>query len=177
MIELLMAMVMLNVGVLALVASLQAGAFALKRAGTIATASVLTDKQMELYRGLKYCSISFDATEWTAAKNDSNYAADPAYPGAGATVASSCTSPGTAQIPPTITCATPISTHPECRPIQTVTGPDGLKYRVDTYLRYESQTTPVSRSYLKVTVVTRAASALTKSLAREASTFDQSTGQ
>lgn len=176
MLELLMAMVLLNVGILALVASLQAGSFALHRAGKVSTASVLADSQMELYRGLRYCSIAFDTSEWNTAKTDPNYTADAAYPGGSATVATSCTDPGSATIPPTITCATPVSSHPECQPIRSVTGPDHHRYRVDTYLAYEKQTAPASRSYVKVTVVARDAAHLTRSLARQTSTFDQSTG-
>lgn len=176
MLELLMAMVLLNVGILALVASLQSGTVALRRAGKVSTASVLADTQMEQYRGLKYCSIEFDSGEWTTAKATATYTADAAYPGAGATVAASCTSPGTAQIPPLATCATPIASHPECRPIQSVTGPDNHRYRIDTYLVYDTTTSPASRSFVKVTVVARDADNLGGSLARETSTFDQSTG-
>src|SRR5919202_1853405 len=77
--ELLMAMVMLNVGILALVASLSSGTRALQRAGKVSTASVLADTQMELYRGLKYTAIAFDTSQWNAATSDTNYKADPAY--------------------------------------------------------------------------------------------------
>jgi Tfp pilus assembly protein PilV len=43
-IELLMAMVMLNIGILAIVASYQTGMFALNRASKISTASALADQ-------------------------------------------------------------------------------------------------------------------------------------
>ena len=172
MLELLMAMVMLNVGILALVASLSSGTRALQRAGKVSTASVLADSQMELYRGLTYCAIAFDQTAWNSAKTDPNYTADPAYPGSTATVASDCTNPGsTALIPKLATCA---SGHNECMPIRTVTGPDNHRYRVDTYLVL---TTPSSgRPVIRVTVVARDAADLSHYLARETSTFDQSTG-
>ena len=49
-IELLMAMVMLNIGVLAIVAAFNSGMFALNRASQISTASALADSQMELPR-------------------------------------------------------------------------------------------------------------------------------
>jgi Tfp pilus assembly protein PilV len=47
-IELLMAMVMLNIGILAIVAAFNSGMFALNRASKISTASALADSQMEL---------------------------------------------------------------------------------------------------------------------------------
>ena len=57
MIELLMAMVILNIGILAIVASFNAGIFTLNRASRITTASVLADQQMELFRAIEYGSI------------------------------------------------------------------------------------------------------------------------
>src|SRR5207302_3552945 len=53
-IELLMAMTILNVGVLATVAAFNSGIVTLRRSGMISTAAVLADKQMELYRSLTY---------------------------------------------------------------------------------------------------------------------------
>jgi type II secretory pathway pseudopilin PulG len=166
MLELLMAMTMLNVGILALVASLQSGTVALRRAGKVSTASVLADSQMELYRGLKYTAIAFDTGEWTSAVAIPTYTTDPAY------YANQTPQPTR---PATVTCATPISSHPECQPIQSVTGPDRHRYRVDTYIVYDTPTN--GRQLIKVTVVARDADDLTHFLARETSTFDQSTGQ
>ena len=47
-IELLIAMVMLNVGILAIVGAFNSGIFALNRASRITTDSALADQQMEL---------------------------------------------------------------------------------------------------------------------------------
>src|SRR5437764_242733 len=60
-IELLMAMVMLNVGILAVVAAFSSGMFALKRASRLSTASALADSQMELFRATTYSAIALDA--------------------------------------------------------------------------------------------------------------------
>src|SRR6059058_4912608 len=79
MLELLMAMVMLNVGILAIVAAFSSGSTALARASRISTASALADKQMEGYRGLKYDNIVFITSEWNSATGDSSYTADPIY--------------------------------------------------------------------------------------------------
>ncbi len=166
MLELLMAMTMLNIGILALVASLSSGTRALQRAGKVSTASVLADSQMERYRGLKYTSITYDSSQWTAATAVPTYTADPAY------YANQSPQPSR---PATVTCTTPVSSYPECQPIQTVTGPDHHRYRVDTYIVYDTPTN--GRQLIKVTVVARDADDLTHFLARETSTFDQSTGQ
>src|SRR4249920_2027066 len=53
-IELLMAMVMLNIGLLAVVAAFTSGIWGLARAGRVSTAAALADQQMEIYRGLAY---------------------------------------------------------------------------------------------------------------------------
>ena len=60
--ELLMAMTILNIGILAVVAAFNSGIVALRRSGSISTATVLADKQMELYRALTYGSIALDPT-------------------------------------------------------------------------------------------------------------------
>jgi Tfp pilus assembly protein PilV len=59
-IELLMAMVMLNVGILAIVASYNAGIISLKRASKLSTAATLADAQMEQYRALTWAAIALD---------------------------------------------------------------------------------------------------------------------
>jgi type II secretory pathway pseudopilin PulG len=52
-IELVMAMVMLNVGILALVATFQSGALAIGRSAYASNAAVVADKTMEVYRALR----------------------------------------------------------------------------------------------------------------------------
>ena len=79
MLELLMAMVMLNVGILAIVAAFSSGNSALARANRISTAGALANKQMEVYRGIKYDNIVFTTTEWSSAINDSTYTNDTVY--------------------------------------------------------------------------------------------------
>src|SRR6266550_3173599 len=61
-IELVIAMFMLNVGILALVAAFNSGAIALRRASHTSTAASLADSQMELYRALTYSQIGLDTT-------------------------------------------------------------------------------------------------------------------
>ena len=166
-VELMISMVMLNVGILAIVAAFNSGALAIKRAGEVSTASVLGDKQMELYRALKYTEIALDSNSVTTANTDTNYQCDQANkidPNGACGGANQQTQQLT-------TCGT---MTPQCDPRQTVTGPDGRSYRVDTYV--VSQTPPTGRAVKLVTIVVRRGSDLGV-LARVSSSFDQSSGQ
>jgi Tfp pilus assembly protein PilV len=158
-IELLMAMVMLNVGILALVAAFQGGALALKRASHISSASALADTQMELYRALTYTQIVLDAAQ--VGSTDNTYKCD-------AALGTSCPNSTSADI--TGTCST-IDAN-ACNPSRVAKGGDGYSYRIDTYI--VSTTPPTGRPLKQVTVVVRDANTLSKTLARETSTFDQS---
>jgi prepilin-type N-terminal cleavage/methylation domain-containing protein len=153
-IELLVAM-----GVLAIAISAQLAVFAssytsIGRASMKGTAVTLADKQMENYRTLPYSCVYL-----AAATGDSTYSGDSAY-SASQITGSSCS--------PYTTPATSATTAS-----QTVTGPDGRSYRVDTYI--VSMTPTGGRALKKVTVVVRAVtnSVVGSVLARQASTFDQ----
>jgi type II secretory pathway pseudopilin PulG len=162
-VELLMAMVMLNVGILAIVAAFNSGIFALNRASRISTGSALADAQMELYRALNYSAIALDTTSLGSV--DNTYRCDSALGG-------SCPN----STSPEVTASCSGSPWPnECNPSRVVTGADRKSYRVDTYI---TTTTPASgRSVKLVTVVVRNGSALSaRPFARLSSTFDQSTG-
>jgi type II secretory pathway pseudopilin PulG len=162
-IELLMAMVMLNIGILAIVAAFNSSMFALNRASKISTASALADSQMELYRALTYNAIALDSTSLSAV--DNTYKCDSA-------LGSSC--PNSTSGETTATCSgSPLPN--ECLPSRDTTGADRKAYRVDTYI---TTTTPTGGRALKlVTVVVRDSRNLSgRPLARLASTFDSSTG-
>jgi Tfp pilus assembly protein PilV len=154
-IELLIAMIILNVGILAIVASFNAGIITLNRASRITTAAVLGDQQMELYRAIKYDSIRLSSSTIPAVPP---YTTDAAYS------ASQITTP---------TC-TGSPVPDECNASRTATGADGKPYRVDTYI---VETTPTGGRTVKlVTIVVRDGSELSKVYVRQASSFDQSTG-
>jgi type II secretory pathway pseudopilin PulG len=174
-VELLMAMVMLNIGILAIVAAFNTGTITLNRASRISTAAALADAQMELYRALPYASIALDAT--TVSSVDSTYRGDSAL--------SSCTGyPNTTSCLVTTSCSgSPVAN--ECNPSRSVlppNSPDRKKYRVDTYIILSTASTtpptPASGRAVKiVTVVVRSPNDLTaRPLVRESSTFDASTG-
>lgn len=166
-VELMVSMVMLNIGLLAIVAAFNSGALALKRAGEVSTASVLADKQMELYRALKYTQLALDAAAVTSANADTTYQCDSANK---IDPAGACGGTNQQTLIQT-TCAT---MTPQCDPRQTVTGPDQRSYRVDTYIVW--QTPPTGRAVKLVTVVVRRGSDL-GTLARVSSSFDESSGQ
>ena len=152
-VELMISLVVLNVGILAIVAAFNGGALALLRATETSTASVLGDKQMELYRAITYAAVSLNTTAV-----DGTYTGDIAYPGT--RVTGVCTSP----------------VAESCIPTRTVTAaqsPDGRPYRIDTYIITE---TPANGRPLKrVTVVVRRPSPL-KTLFRVSTNVDQSSG-
>jgi len=168
MLELLMAMVMLNVGILAVVAAFSSGNAALYRSSRISTAGALANKQMEAYRGLKYDNIVFVTSEWTSAIANSTYTGDTVYQ----TNMSNPVAPH-ALVATVSTCPANVPAS-ACDPSYTTTGADHRSYRVDTYLYYD---TPTSGQQLRaVTVVIRNPDDLTRVFARVSSTFDSSTG-
>jgi type II secretory pathway pseudopilin PulG len=61
-IELLFAMVVLNIGIFALMATFQSGALAVSRSASATNATVVADKVMEVYRDLKNCAIYLHGT-------------------------------------------------------------------------------------------------------------------
>jgi type II secretory pathway pseudopilin PulG len=151
-IELLLALTMLNIGLLAVVAAFSSGIVSLNRASRITTAAVLADGQMELYRALTYASIRLDPGSIPGA---APYTTDTAY--SGSQVTGTCP-----------------STPDECNASRSATGADGKTYRIDTFI---VSTTPTGgRPVKRVTVVIRDPNNLSISFARQVSTFDQSTG-
>ena len=131
-IEMLAAIVIINIGLLAVLLALTSGMTTLRRSAESSTASAVADRQVERYRALAFASIFLDTTSLAA--TDATYQSDSAY--SASQVSQTC-SPLVAA----------------CTPSQTVTGPDGRSYRVDTYVVW---TTPTGGSAVKqVTVVVR----------------------
>lgn len=161
-IELLIAMVVLNIGLLALVAAFQSSAVALRRASHVSTAATLADTQMELYRGLTYSQIVLDPT--LLASTDNTYKCDKS-------LGTGC--PNSTSAEQTGTCSAQADA---CKPSRLVTNyGDRYRYRVDTYILLVSTAngTSTGRVEKKVNVIVRDASQLSRTLARATSTFDQ----
>jgi Tfp pilus assembly protein PilE len=160
-IELLMAITMLTVGILAIVAAFNSGIVTLKRSGMVATASVLADQQMELYRAVTWDQLALDST--TLGTVDNTYKCD-------SVLGAAC--PNSTANEVTTSCATPTN---QCTPSRSLVGPDRHKYRVDTYILPDHPAGAQSRTVRKVVVVVRDGTQLSRTLARETSTFDCST--
>jgi Tfp pilus assembly protein PilV len=82
MVELLAAMTVMLVGLLAVFGMFQAGIVQLRRASTSTTAAALGDAEMERFRALKYAVLGLDALETCASgcsAADSLYKGDTAY--------------------------------------------------------------------------------------------------
>jgi type II secretory pathway pseudopilin PulG len=155
-VELLIAMLMLNIGLLAVVAAFSSGIVSLNRASRITTASVIADQQMELYRAVTHGQICLEQNAVNG--TDQKYRDDPTIGGNIALlITAGCT---------------PL--NDEHNPSRVVTGADRKSYRLDTYI---VQVTPTGgRPVKKVVLVVRDAANLAVTYARQASTFDQSTG-
>jgi type II secretory pathway pseudopilin PulG len=215
--ELLIAMVMLNVALFAIVGVFNATTVAIRRAGDVSAATAVADKQIEIYRSLTNCAIWLDHVIMPAAgsayaldtKSYSNIAYwNPSTSASqqywvtdamddtnitGQTNLLSCgwkaqqsglTVPLTTTqgadnattgidslglvTPPTSTTVSAV------KPIQTIVGPDGVKYLVYTYIILVQ---PTGSEWVKqVTVVVYDPHSTTRALARESSVFDPITG-
>jgi type II secretory pathway pseudopilin PulG len=230
MLELLIALVVLNVGLFALVGAFNASTISINRARNATAAVALVDQQMETYRGLANCAIWLD--QWLMPASGTTYANyAPGYngnasftpqvaywnAGAGASTQSwatdgmtssnsfsqsslaSCAYTGmstSATLPLTSTtgsaanlaslntvtppisstnCSTTVTSTPcPVKPTQTVIGPDGQRYTLDTYIILVQ---PQSGQWSKqVTVLVRDPKNSTRILARETAVFDPAVG-
>jgi prepilin-type N-terminal cleavage/methylation domain-containing protein len=154
-IELLIAMMVLAIGILAIFAMFESGIRSATRASHVTTAGALADREMERFRAVRYDVIGLPNALTDATAAPTPYPSDPAYNAAGRVDLASC------------------GTLP-CVPVQNLTGADGRSYRVDTYVTW--QTVGSGRGVKLVTIVVRDGSDPTKVWARTASSFDESTG-
>ncbi len=152
MIELVIAMSVLAIGVLAVHAMFVAGIFQINRASTITTAASLASAEMENYHALRYESIGMPESLVSAA--DGTHRGDPAFR----------TSPSQRVDCPGGGCP--------AVPTKTVSGADGRDYRVDTYMTWESG----ARDVKVVTIVVRDGASPPRVWARLATSFDEFPG-
>lgn len=213
MLELLLAMLVLNIGIFALVGAFNAGTVAVSRSRYIASATAVADKQMEVYRSLENCAIWLD--QWQMPASNSTYALDtydyngtsafsPQVPywdsgssadtqywvtdgmdinnAFGQDSLTSCayiSQSAQQTLPLTSTEGSPANidslgmvTPPSTavKPVQTIAGPDGTSYTVDTYIVLVQ---PTAGEWTKqVTVVVYDPHNSSRVLAREVSIFD-----
>ncbi len=172
-IELSIAMVMLNIGILAIVAAFNSGALSLARASRVANATVIADSYMERYRGYRNCQIYLLSTTIPAT---TPYTTDTSYSATQVTEAQTANG----QIP--ATCALTGGTAVSCGTTPTAaqlsvtahntcyTGPDKRTYIVDVFITPVSVTSGGNQK--KVTLVVRDPTKSGSWLVRQASTFD-----
>lgn len=126
-IELIAAMMVITIALLALMASYDQAFFSLHNAARKTAAASLAESQLELYSALPYASVGLNSSLVTTAKSsDAYYSTDEA----------ALTPSGTTEV----TNASCTTTVAQCMPVQTsVTGSDGKKYRIETFVRDISQ--------------------------------------
>lgn len=159
-IELLIAMIILNVGILAIVASFNAGIVTLNRASRVTTAAVMADQHMELYRAITYDSIRLASA---TIPGTAPYTTDPAY---------TCSGCSTQIVSPS--CGGGPSYADECNASRQMTGADNKLYRMNTYIVQDLPTG--GRPVKRVTIVVRDEANQSRVYVRQASSFDLSTG-
>jgi Tfp pilus assembly protein PilV len=191
-IELLISMVILQVALLALVASFSASAVALGHAGNLNTAAVLADSQTELYRSMPYDAIGLD-TASPSAPTSGMYVSDTGVCLSGlATPPTTCsnTAPRNNANTSLWSCtaasgSTSVSTYFSAnglnpcvahRTVSGATSPDGNTYFVDTYIFLATGPSPGFRRTKLVSVVVRNAAG-TVELSKFVTSFDCSTSQ
>lgn len=125
-VELVIAMVVLSIAILALVAAYTSGFTALNRATRVSSARMVADAQMERLRAVSYSALQLNTTCGASCSEDATYTGDAAYSST-AQVTGSCT-------------------DTTCLPTQTKTGPDGQSYRLDTYIAYNCWSGTLSTS-------------------------------
>jgi type II secretory pathway pseudopilin PulG len=180
-VELLIAMVILQVALLALVGAFGAGSVALGRASSANTAQALANQQMELYRSMTYDPIGLDTA---GAPTTGMYVADTAVCPSGQSPVCGNTgprnNPGTSSWSCTATSgSTSVSFYYSANGInpcvahRLVSGggsPDGHAYYVDTYIKLTTSTT-TQRAFKQISVVVR--NGVTgKQLAKQITTMD-----
>lgn len=161
-IELLIALVLLNVGILAVLGSFQSGALAVERAAAASNGTAVADRVMEVYRGLESKAVYLnapatnggtDVAGWPNGIPNSTSAFYPAYHADSASyagipyysyanpsstplwVTQDTTGAAYPPVPATSTGAVPggLSIDPS-RAVQGITGPDGQTWTVFTYI-------------------------------------------
>jgi type II secretory pathway pseudopilin PulG len=147
-IELLAAMTVLSIALMALMAGYDTAFLSLHSSAQKSVASTLANQQIELYNALSYSKIGLDATTLTGIQTPGTFY-DATY------VADEATLDNTAN-DADVTIANCGSTA-NCLPVQTLTGTDGRHYRLETFVRDITNTSVSNISWTtrEVTVIVR----------------------
>jgi type II secretory pathway pseudopilin PulG len=141
-IELIAAMLILTVALLALIGAYSLGYFAIGSAAKTSAAGLLANNQLELYSSLPYTSIGLDATTLTSVQSsDPTYSTDEAALPNGASGDRTISGCGSSA---------------QCSPVQTLTGADHKTYKIETFIRDISDNPSIAnRPERVVTVIVR----------------------
>jgi Tfp pilus assembly protein PilV len=139
-IELMAAVLIITVSLLALMAAYDQSFFSIHSSAKTSAAGQLAENQLELYASLPYSSIGLDSTTLTTTKStDVNYSSDEsALPGTGSDVT-----------------ITGCGSSAQCSPVQTMTGSDGKSYKLETFIRALTNNSASTWTEKVVTVVVR----------------------
>lgn len=139
-IELMVAIVLITVAILALMAAYGGAFSSLHSSGKTSSAGLLAENQLELYASLPYSSVGLDTSTLNSVKStDSNYGTDEAaLPGSGADVT-----------------ITGCGISAKCSPVQTLTGADHHTYKVETFIRALTNPSETSWTERVITVIVR----------------------
>jgi type II secretory pathway pseudopilin PulG len=183
-VELLIAMVILQIALLAIVGAFGAGSVALGRASRANTAQALANQQLELYRSMTYDPIGLDTTGANAPPTSGTYVADTTVCPANQTPVCGNTGPRNNPNTSSWSCtaasgSTSVSLYYSanginpCLAHRSVSGagsPDGQSYYVDTYISLTTSSA-TQRAYKQISVVVRDG-VTGKKLAKEITTLD-----
>lgn len=143
-IELVVAIVVISIAVLALGAAYDQAFFSLHSSAKTSSAGLIAENQLELYASLPYSSIGLDSTALSTDKtSDAYYSTDE----------SSLVVPSGATA--TDVTISGCGTAAHCLPVQTVTGSDGRSYELETFIRSVTNLSATSWTEHVVTVIVR----------------------
>ncbi len=168
-IELIVAMAVLSIALLALLAGYGSAVVGIRQSSEKTVASSIADAQLELYRALPFASVGLDRTAVANAEStDTVYESD-----------DSALADPLALLPPVdvtiANCASTLSAA-GCSPIQTVTGADHRSYRLETFIQDSQDGNSSSTTWTErlVTVIVRDPNTAGTPIVFEASTgFDR----
>lgn len=157
--ELVMAMFVLTVAVLALMASYDSAFVSIHKSAQNTAASTLAQNQLELFTAMSYTSLGLDTTELSSVQaTNSTYTSDEA----GLDNADTATD---------VTFACGSTTN--CLPVQTLTGADHKDYTLETFIRDVPDLSYSGRNERVVTIIVRDPSTSDDTLvAKLSSAFD-----
>ena len=171
-IELMVAVTVMTIALLALAAGYDSAFVSLHRSSQKTVANALADRQLDLYRAVPFGSIGLDATATSSA--DSLYSSNSILDG------DWVTDPVTGvqtQDPSGVVNDVTISgcgSTANCLPVQTITGSDGRSYRVESFVRDQANSTGIRWTERVVWVVVRDAAASGKpEILRLSTAFDR----